>query len=129
MGDEIENVTKIVFLIHLVIGVIFTTLYWMPAVSLPLFGIVYTSQIGALAMLIGALFLALSVSSAFALTAKEWNEIKLIVVLELVWLVAGIISNIINFTSIGLAGPVALGVLIPLLILFLIVLLKQEDKI
>jgi len=83
----------------------------------------------ALTLTIASLFAALTVSSLFGFLAKEWKEVKIVVILEIVWLVACLITTIINYPVYTVAMFVlSLLMCIILLTLFLLAFLQQEDK-
>lgn len=129
MADEILKFTKLTFLIHFILGVVFTVLYWIPEVTAPLFGITTTPMLTSSSMTVAALTLALTVSSLLGFLAKEWKQVKIVVIAEIVWLVAGFINLIINFA----ATPLTMNILnlivgLVFLALFLLTFLQQEDK-
>jgi hypothetical protein len=80
-------------------------------------------------MAIAALFLALTVSSLLSCLAKEWKQVKIVVIAEIVWLVASFINLIINFASTPLTMNITnLIIGLVFLVLFLLTFLQQEDK-
>ncbi|MFX1572440.1 MAG: hypothetical protein ACFFB0_06800 [Promethearchaeota archaeon] len=128
MVDDILKFTRLTFIIHFVIGLIFTIFFWFPEVAADMYGITYSDETVAMDMVIGALFAALTVSSLFGFLAKEWREVKIVVIAEIVWLVLGLIAFIINFSvyEVGMAVlQLIIGII--LLILFLLVFLQQEE--
>jgi len=127
MVDEIIKFTKITFIIHLIIGAIFTILYWIPAISAPLFGLKYTAQAGALSMILGAAGAGLTASSLFGCMAKEWKEVKIVVINEIVWLAGALIGVIINIAVFGLNGILLIILVVLLLVIFLLSFLQQEE--
>ncbi|MHA2006526.1 MAG: hypothetical protein ACXACO_15560 [Promethearchaeota archaeon] len=130
MTDEMLKFTKITFIIHFVLGLLFTILFWIPDITAPMYGIAVTSDTHAMSLTIGALFAGLTVSSLCGFLAKEWKEVKIIVIAEVVWLVASIITFIISF-SVYEVGTAVLSLItsIILLILFLLTFLQQEEMI
>ena len=128
MVNEVQKFTKITFAVHLIIGAIFTILYWIPDISGPLLLVSYTSTAGALSMIIGSATLGLTVSSLFGCLAKEWKEVKLIVITEIVWLVAALIAIIANFTvfQVGM-GAFTMIIVIAMIAIFLLTYLQQEE--
>jgi len=130
MVEEIQKFTKLTFIIHFVLGLILTILFFMPEITSPLYGITYTDETGAMSMIIGAYGAGLTVSSLCGLLAKEWKEVKIVVITEIIWLAAGLIAMIINFSvfSVGMA-VVTLIIFIVLLALFILTFLQQEEKI
>jgi MFS family permease len=127
MADEIQKFTKLTFLIHLVLGLIFTVMYWIPEISAPLFGLTYTAQSGALSMIIGAATAGLTATSLFGYVSQEWKEVKIVVINEIVWLAGSLIALIINVTVFGLSSILLFIVVIALLLLFLLSFLQQEE--
>ena len=128
MIDENLKFTKLTFIIHFVVGLIFTILFWIPEISGPTMGMTYSAETGALSMTIGALFAGLTVSSLFGFLAKQWKEVKIVVIAEIVWLVAGIITYIFNFSVYEVTTAItSLIGNIFLLVLFLLTYLQQEE--
>ena len=128
MAEEILKFTKLTFILHSIIGVFFTILFWLPEMTADIYGIAYTDETGAMTMMIGALFAGLLVSSIFGFLAKEWKEVKIVVILEIVWLVAAIVALIINFSVYDVTMAVLeLIITIIFLVLFLLTFLQQQD--
>ena len=127
MVDENLKFTKITFLVHIIIGIIFTILYWIPAIFMPLFGLTYNPLAGMFSQVLGAAGAGLTVSSIFGYMAKEWKEVKIVVITEIVWLACALIAVIINFFVIGLSAILFIILLGLLLVLFLVSFLKQEE--
>ena len=129
MGEEILKFTKMTFIIHFIIGLAFTVLFWIPDITTPLFGIDITYDTHAMSLTIGALFAGLTVSSLLGILAKEWKEVKIIVVAEVVWLVAAVVTTIVSFPVYNpLMAVLTIVLSIILLALFLLTFLQQEDK-
>ncbi|MFX0082122.1 MAG: hypothetical protein ACFE94_10255 [Candidatus Hodarchaeota archaeon] len=128
MTEEILKFTRLTFIIHFVIGVIFTIAFWMPEMTADIYGIAYTDETGAMSLIIGSVFAALTVSSLFGFLAKEWKEVKIVVIAEIMWLVAGIVTHIMNFSiyEVGMA-VLTLIIMIIILLLFLLTFLQQQD--
>lgn len=129
MTDEILKFTKLTFIIHLLLGIVFTILFWLPEFTGPLFGLGSTAEMGALSMLLGAMFLGLTIGSLFGCLAKEWKEVKIVVIIESFWLVAGLIAMTINLSAYNAMIYLPLVINIILLVLFCLTFLQQEDKI
>ena len=130
MAEEILKFTKLTFIIHFVIGLIFTILFWIPDIFIPVFliaGITYETH--ALSLTIGCLFAGLTASSLLGIFAKEWKQVKIIVICEIVWLVGNLVTSVISFRLI-FVGMAILTILITivLLLLFILTFLQQEDK-
>ncbi len=129
MADEILKFTKLTFIIHFVVGLIFTILFFIPDITGPLSLENVSAETNALSLTIASLFAALTVSSLCGIMAKEWKEIKIVVILEVVWLVASLVTTIINFTVLIIAMVIpSLLFSILMLALFLLTFLQQEDK-
>ena len=124
--DEILKFTKYTFLIHFVLGVIFTIFYWIPEISGPLFGISYFVECGASSMVLGAAA-GFSISSLFGFMAKEWKEVKIIVIAEIVWLILILVAVSLNIPVFGLGSIVFYIVGVGLFVIFLLSYLKQEE--
>lgn len=133
MADEVLNFTKLTFIIHSIVGVAFTILFFIPDFTVPLFfGSIssLTAETHAMSMTLGSLFLGLSVGSIISIVAKEWKQIKIVVILEVVWLIAGLVTTIVSFTTFAvLMGALTLVFEIVLLVLFCLTFLQQEDTI
>ena len=128
MAEEILKFTKISFIIHFVIGLLFTILFWIPDITAPLFGIAVNLDTSAMSRTIASLFAGLTVSSLFGFLAKEWKEVKIVTIAEIVYLVVGIIASIISFSAYEVGSAVlSLIVTIIFLVLFLLSYLQQED--
>lgn len=129
MTEEIQKFTKLTFIIHLIIGFVFTVLFWIPDINLPIFGITRTLETHAMSLTIGALFAGLTVSSLCGILAKEWKEVRIIVICEIVWLVGNLVTTIISFTVYNpIMGLLSILLTIVLLTLFLLTFLQQEEK-
>ena len=127
MVDEILKFTKYTFLIHFIIGVILTILYWIPVISAPLFGISYSVDVGAFSMVVGAAGAGFTISSLFGFMAKEWKEVKIIVIAEIVWLFLMLVAVSLNIAVFGLGSITSYIVGVSLVVLFLLSYLKQEE--
>jgi hypothetical protein len=128
MAEEILKFTKLTFIIHFITGLIFTILFWLPEITAPLFGFTYSPGLGAVTMTLGAIFVGLTVGSLLGILAKEWKEIKIVVLIETFWLVASLISFTINLSAYNAMVYVSMALSIILLVLFLLTFLQQEDK-
>ena len=76
MVEEIQKFTKLTLLIHLILGSVFTLLYFIPEITFGLFGIGYNAIAGAIAMALACAMLGLTVSSLCGLMVKEWRLIR-----------------------------------------------------
>jgi hypothetical protein len=131
MAEEILKFTKLTFVIHFITGIIFTILFWLPDIIGPLFLKNFTSspELRAVTMTLGAMFVGLTIGSLLGILAKEWKEIKIVVLIEAFWLVASLISFTINIAAYSALGYISLVLSIVLLALFCLTFLQQEDKI
>ena len=128
MTDEILTITKLTFGIHFVIGLIFTILFFIPDIIVPIFGLTLTFDTHALSLTISSLFAGFTASSLFGVFAKVWKEVKIIVISEIVWLFCNLVTGIISFPVFDLVGALlTLLITIILLLLFALTLLKQQD--
>ena len=127
MVDEILKFTKITFLLHLIVLLIFTILFWMPPVFATLFALTFDAISSALCQMIAAIFTGATAMNLFGYLAKEWKQGKIYVIFEIVWLPLGIITVIINFAAYGISAILFLLVLIIFFVLFLITFLQQEE--
>ena len=128
MTEEILKFTKLTFVIHFITGLIFTILFWIPGITGSFFVVNYTAEVGAVTMMLGAAFVGLTIGSLLGILAKEWKEIKIVVLIETFWLVASLISTTINLSAYNIIIYVSMAISIILLVLFLLTFLQQEDK-
>ena len=130
MAEEILKFTKLTFIIHFIIGLTFTILFWIPDIALPLYVDIAALNLvtHALSLTIGCLFAGLTVSSLLGIFAKEWKQVKIVVICEIVWLVGNLITSIISFPVfiVGMA-ILTLIITIVMLLLFILTFLQQED--
>ena len=129
MAEEILKFTKLTFIIHFITGLIFTILFWLPEMTGPLFGLTYSPGLGAVTMTLGAAFVGLTIGSLLGILAKEWKEIKIVLLIEVFWLVASLIATTINLSAYNAMIYISMAISIILLVLFLLTFLQQEDKI
>ncbi|MFX1366458.1 MAG: hypothetical protein ACFFCE_07250 [Promethearchaeota archaeon] len=130
MVEQIQKFTKLTFLIHFVIGIIFTILFFMPDTTGPTYGLYVNDDVRALSLTIASAFAGLTVGSLFGMMAKEWKEVKIVVILEIVWLFANFVTSIISipaFDPVMIALTIVITII--MLALFILVFLQQEDKI
>ncbi len=132
MAEEILKFTKLTFIIHSIIGLIFSILFFIPDLTVPIFlgsPSALTLETHMMSLTIGSLFLGLTVSSILGILAKEWKQVKIVVICEIVWLIAGIVTTIISFAvfEIGM-GVLTVIVDIIMIALFCLTFLQQEDK-
>jgi len=128
MADEILKFTKLTFVIHFITGLIFAILFWLPEITAPLYGFTYSAELGAVIMTVGAAFVGLAIGSLLSIFAKEWKEIRIVVLIECFLLVANLIALTINLNTYNAMGIVTMVIIIILLALFALAFLQQEDK-
>lgn len=127
MVDEILKFTKITLFLHLIVIIIFTILFWLPPVFAILFALTLDAMSSALCQMIAAIFTGATAMNLFGSLAKEWKQVKIYVIFEIVWLPPGIIAVIINFAVYGISAILFILTLIIFFILFLITFLQQEE--
>lgn len=129
MAEEIQKFTKLTFIIHFVIGLIFTILFWIPEITIPLYVGSISLETHAMSLTIGSLFAGLLVSSLLGILAKEWKQVKIVVISEMVWLVCNLVTTIIGFAVFNTAMAVlTIVITVIFILLFLLAFLQQEDK-
>jgi hypothetical protein len=129
MAEEILKFTKLTFIIHFILGLIFTIIFWIPDITGDLFVDSYTPEVGAVTMMLGAAFVGLTIGSLLGIFAKEWKEIRIVTLIEAFWLVASLIATTINLSNFAGMIYVSMTISIILLALFALTFLQQEDKI
>jgi hypothetical protein len=130
MAEEILKFTKLTFIIHFLIALIFTVFFWIPDITIPLFLGVAALNLAthALTLTIGCLFAGFAVSSLFGILAKEWKQVKIVVISEIVWLFCNLVISIVSFSVLTAVGAaINLVVTIIMLVLFLLTFLQQQD--
>jgi hypothetical protein len=115
-------ITRITFIIHIIIGLIFGIGYLViPDFLLPMFGMAFTDLT---VRLFGAITIGFTFTSIFGLMTREVARVKIFVQAELIWLILGIIAATIHLVIPPLItttyAGVAIGALAILLILFLL---------
>lgn len=125
--EEILQITKITLVVSLVIGSWFSILYWMPEISLPFFGVEYSPEAGALSMLLGCAMSAINIGSLFGLLAKEWYEVRILMMMEIVWTTLALLVVMINFGTFGVNAPLAL-ILYGLVLAMLVVSYAKQQE-
>jgi hypothetical protein len=115
--DDIIKGMKYTFLIHFIVGTILgIELFFIPEIYVSTLGWPYLDP--AISRITGAAFLALAASSLLCFKEKEWEKVKIVVEVELIWLSLSIVAQIWGLL---LGIPVAiflLNVLISGLLLF-----------
>ena len=93
MTKELSKGLKIVLLVHFVLGIILGMIFlFIPEYYCNLLGVDMTDH-GAL-RLIGAASIALGGSSFLAYRSKDWEKAKLLVQMDLIWLISAIVAMV-----------------------------------
>lgn len=122
MAEEYGMITRITFIIHIIIGLIFGISFLVvPDIMLPLFGMAFVDP--AIRMF-GAMIIGFTFTSVLGLMTREVARVKIFIEAELLWLILGIIAGAVHLVlpplmSITFAGA-AIGSLVILFILFLL---------
>jgi hypothetical protein len=130
MAEEVLKFTKLTFIIHFIVALIFTVLFWIPDITIPLYvGVAALNLVThAMSLTIGCLFAALTVSSLLGILAKEWKQVKIVVICEIVWLASNLVTSIISFSVfVPAMAALTLVITIIMLALFLLTFLQQEE--
>ena len=129
MVEEIQKFTKLTFIIHFIIGIAFTALFWVPGITLPLLGITLTVDTQFLSLSVGAIFAGLTIGSLLGIFAKEWKEVRIVVITGIVYLLALPVISIISFMVFDpMMGVSMIVMTIIIWLLYLLSFLQQEDK-
>ncbi|MHA2008580.1 MAG: hypothetical protein ACXABO_20500 [Promethearchaeota archaeon] len=130
MVDEILKFTKLTFLIAFIFFILNAVMMYLPEVTLPLMGFPTSPEINSLSITMGSIVLALAVSFLLVFLAKEWKQVKIVVITALLATLLDQINVFINFASVPLTFSIMdLTFGLPFLVLFLLTYLQQEDKI
>ena len=78
-------------------------------------------------MVLGAAGAGFTISSLFGFMAKEWKEVKIIVIAEIVWLILMVVAVSLNIPVLGLSSIVFYIIGVGFSVLFLLSYLKQEE--
>ncbi|MFX1576143.1 MAG: hypothetical protein ACFFCF_03115 [Promethearchaeota archaeon] len=122
MAEEYGMITRITFIIHIIIGLIFGISFLViPDIMLPLFGMAFVDPT---VRMFGAIIIGFTVTSILGLMTREVVRVKIIIQAELIWLILGIIAGAVHLVippllSLTFAGA-AIGSLVILFILFLL---------
>ncbi len=120
MDREYKTITRIAFIIHIIIGLFFGLSFLLiPDIVLPLFGMAFVDPI---VRIFGAMIIAFTFGSILGLTTRKVARVKFIVEMEFVWLVLGILATAVHLVfppllSLIFAGAV-IGSLVILMTLF-----------
>lgn len=128
MPKEISKLLELVLLVHFILGIIIGIIFlFIPEIYCDLVGYTITDK-GSL-RLIGAASLALGSGSFFAYRSKDWEKVKLVVLIELVWLIFA--NGAMLYWLIFESGPIMGWVIEVMFICFLVAFLYfyiQEEK-
>ena len=100
----VSKVLKITFLVHFVVAVILGFFYLLfPDQFISLLSWPYTDPVAI--RLLGAAFLGLGISSVLGSRESDWEKVKIVVVMEIVWLAVAfvviLLSVIVAGTGLG----------------------------
>jgi len=129
MADEILKFTKLTLAINFAIALIYTILYWLPETNAALYGVTYTEVVGALNWLIGSCMTGLTLGSLFGIFAKEWKEVRIVLIILIAVNIAFLITLTLTLSVFNELVYVAIVAIIILLVLYCLSFLQQEDTI
>lgn len=129
MTEEILKFTKLNFIIHFVILLLYAILFWLPEINFPMYGITYTPELGALSLMLGSCFTGFAIGALFGIIAKEWKAVRIVVIIDVFMNVTMLIAITLTLSVFNALIYMALVVTILLLVLFCLTFLQQEDKI
>ena len=113
---ELSKTTKYIFLLHFIVMIIFGAWYFVsPESWSTLTGWPDAPSTG---RMLGAALISMGLGALFAFRASTWEEVEIIVLMELIWNIVGLVGMIWNFAYLTL--PVVGWALIGLLGLFFI---------
>jgi len=117
MPKEISKLLEIVFLVHFILGIMLGFIFlFIPDIWCTIAGFSITDK-GSF-RLIGAASLALGSGSFLAYRSKDWEKVKLIVLIELVWLIFA--NGAMLYWLIFESGPI-IGWLIEVMFIFFLI--------
>ena len=126
---EYGQLLRITFIIHVIIGLVFGIGFLLvPELLLPMFELTFTDPT---VRTFGAMIIALTIGSILSLMAKEWEQVKIVVEIELVFTLLGPIAMIYHMfvppiPGVMMWGPIA--ILLVTWMLFLISYLQERKK-
>ncbi len=128
MTKEISKPLELILLINFILGVIIGFIFlFIPDVYCELVG--YTITDKGTFRLIGAASFSLSGGSFLAYRSKDWEKVKLIIVMEIIWLISA--TGAMFYWIIFENGPIAGWVIEIMFIFFLVAFIYfwfQEEK-
>ena len=129
MTEEILKFTKLTFVIHFVIVLLYTVLFWLPEFNTPLYGLTNTAPLGALSLMLGSCFTGLAIGALFGLFAKEWKQVRIVVIIDVAMNVTMLIALTLTLSVFNALIYIAVVLTILLIVLFCLTFLQQEDTI
>ena len=97
--------------------------------TLPLLGITLTLDTQFLSLSVGAIFAGLTIGSLLGIFAKEWKEVRIVVITAIVYLLALPVISIISFMVFDPMMGISMIVMTSIIwVLYLLAFLQQEDK-
>lgn len=126
MVKELQKGLEIVFLVHFIVGLVLGVIFlFIPETYCNLIDVAMTDY-GVL-RLVGAASLALGGSSFIAYRSKDWEKAKLIVQIDLIWLISAIVGLVWWIIESGLVvGWWIFGMFVAFLIAFVYFYFLQE---
>ncbi len=126
---EYGQLVRITFILHVIVGLVFGIGFLLvPDMLYPIFGLTFEDPN---ARTFGAMILGLTMGSILALMTKEWEQVKILVEIELIWTLVGPIVMIYHMFTPPLYGSMMWGpilILLVLWVLFLIGYLQEKKK-
>jgi hypothetical protein len=118
MKEEISKLLKLTFLIHFFVSIIFGLAFTVIVeLYLGFIGWPYPDD-PITGRILGAMFLGLGAASLLAWRETRWENVKIIVQMEIVWLVIGIVVHFWGIFTLAL--PFMMWVQVVILIVFLV---------
>ncbi len=126
---EYGQLLRITFVIHIIIGLVFGIGYLLvPDLLYPMFGMTFADPS---ARAFGAMIIALTVGSILALMTKEWDRVRILVEVELIFTLLGPIVMMYHMfvpPTPGVMMWVPIAILLLTWVLFLISYLQEKKK-
>ena len=129
MTEEVLKFTKLTLAIHFVILLLYTILFWLPDFNIPLYDITNTPELGALSLMLGSCFTAFTIGALFGIFAKEWKEVRIVVMIGIAFNITMLIALTFTLSVFNALIYVAFVVTILLIVLYCLTFLQQEDTI
>ena len=125
MTEEILKFTKLTFVIHFVIVLLYTVLFWLPEFNTPLYGLTNTAPLGALSLMLGSCFTGLAIGALFGLFAKEWKQVRIVVIIDVAMNVTMLIALTLTLSVFNALIYIAVVLTILFILLFCLNFLQQ----